>query len=108
MGKLQDSLFSKTVEELSIRSTRNCLAASLFSAKFHTREQLVTCGTAHTPPGPSIGGLSRMFPARSGFSLSAARSRLMEFTVDEVFRASIARTLPAGPQLSASGVPPSS
>src|SRR5712692_5210750 len=98
MGKLQDSLFSNTSLELSIKSARNCLAPSWFSAKFHTSEQLVTCGTSSTPPGPSMGGLSRMFSASFGFSFSAARRRLIELTVHELFRASMARALPEGPQ----------
>src|SRR5215813_198778 len=98
MGKLQPWLFSYAVLELSIRSTRNCLAPSLFSAKFQTTEQFVTCGTAITPAEPSSGGCSLIFFAASGFSFSAVRKRLIALTVHDVLRANMARTLLNGPQ----------
>src|SRR5207253_6388786 len=67
--------------ELSIRSARNCLAPSLFSAKFQTTEQLVTCGTATMVLDPLSGGVTMIFLATSGSCFSAARKRLMALIV---------------------------
>src|SRR6266851_5194751 len=95
--------FSKIVWEWSIRFTRNCRAPSGFRAKFQTTEQLVTCGTAMTPPEPR-NGWSRIFLATSGSCFSAARRRLMAWVVAEVLRASIARG-PPGELLRSARIP---
>src|SRR5712692_9987514 len=94
--------------ELSIRSVKNCLAPSLFSAKSQTTEQLVTWGTASTPADPRSGGWSLIFFAISGSSFSPLRRRQIALVVHDVLRASMARTFPEGPQLSWSAVPASS
>src|SRR2546422_7740251 len=91
--------------ELSIRSARNCLAPFWFWAKFHTTEQLVTWGTATMVLDPLSGGWRMIFLATSGSCFSAARKRLMALIVHEVLRASMALTLPEGPQVSCSGAP---